>query len=106
MRSLIVLALLVGVADAKPDPKRMGEAFRAYDRGDLVAAKKLAGELDDKVATRDYVLWIRGMVALRTGDIPAAQNSGIRLRRGIQMRTPGCTPHFSQMRLLQKQKNR
>lgn len=98
MRSLLVLALVAGVAQAKPDPKRLGEAFRAYDRGDLVAAKKLAGELDDKVANRDYVLWIRGMVALRTGDVAVAQKAfeqlgkvaGSRFAREVPWRLADC----------------
>jgi soluble lytic murein transglycosylase len=98
MRSLIVLALLVGVASAKPDPKRLGEAFRAYDRGDLVTAKKLASGLADTYANRDYVLWLRGMVALRTGDVATARKAfqelakvpGSRFAREVPWRLADC----------------
>jgi soluble lytic murein transglycosylase len=49
----------------------VGAAFRAYDAGDLATARiqlrKLEGR-DDRLAIRDYTLWLRGMVALRSGD--------------------------------------
>ncbi len=58
--------MLVGdQAVAEPAAKRLGDAFRAYERGDLAAAKaKLAGLEIDQLANRDYALWLRGMVAL------------------------------------------
>jgi soluble lytic murein transglycosylase len=98
MRSLLVLALVAGTAYGKPDPKRLGEAFRAYDRGDLVTAGKLVGALDDKVPNRDYVLWIRGMVALRTGEAATAQKTfeqlakvhGSRFAREVPWRLADC----------------
>ncbi|MFT3695206.1 MAG: transglycosylase SLT domain-containing protein [Kofleriaceae bacterium] len=49
--------------------KRLGDAFRAYDAGDLAHAKELADKLEpQKLVAKDYALWLRGMVALRTGD--------------------------------------
>ena len=56
--------------------KQLGEAYRAYDRNDLAAAKKQLAKIDDgKVIALDYVLWLRGMVALRGGEIPAARTA-------------------------------
>lgn len=56
--------------------KRLGEAFRAYDRSDLPAAQRLLRQLGDRsLKNRDYVLWLRGMVALRTGNAGAAKRS-------------------------------
>ena len=79
MRALVLVAALSSVALAKGhhgDPARLGDAFRAYDRGDLAAAKELASSLDDKdYANRDYALWLRGMVALRTDDVAAATSA-------------------------------
>lgn len=56
--------------------KQLGEAYRAYDHNDLAAAKKHLAKIDDrKVIAQDYVLWLRGMVALRSGDIAVAQRA-------------------------------
>jgi soluble lytic murein transglycosylase len=85
--SLLTL-LLLSTAEAKPKAakapvstkrvdattaKQLGEAYRAYDRNDLAAAKKHLAKIDDKKAVSlDYVLWLRGMVALRAGEVGAA----------------------------------
>ena len=48
--------------------ERLGAAFRAYDADDLPRAAKLLAEVkDDELVAKDYALWLRGMVALRTG---------------------------------------
>ena len=53
--------------------KQLGDAYRAYDKSELATAKKLLAELGDApVANRDYLWWLRGMVALRDGDADAA----------------------------------
>ena len=66
----MVLAMLAGSsASASPVTAlgQLGEAYRAYDKGDLAAAGKLI-QLDDKaLSTRDYALWLRAMIDLRTG---------------------------------------
>jgi soluble lytic murein transglycosylase len=96
---LLLLLVLGGVADAKPRTsrrpaaahkapraihrsidkaaaKRLGEAYRAYDANDLAGAHKLLAKLDDsKLLNADYALWLRGMVALRTGDIATAKTA-------------------------------
>jgi len=102
VRALVIVAVLGSTALAKGhhgDPAKLGEAFRAYDRGDLAAAKKLVGALDDKdYANRDYVLWLRGMVALRTDDIATATKSfkdlgtikGSRFAREVGWRLADC----------------
>ena len=52
----------------------LGDAFRAYDAGDLAAARaKLAGVDDTGLAIRDYALWLRGMVALRSHEPARAE---------------------------------
>jgi len=49
--------------------KRLGDAYEAYDKNDLAEAKKLLAKLDDgKLVNTDYALWLRGMVALRSGE--------------------------------------
>jgi soluble lytic murein transglycosylase len=88
VRALVLaITLVTSVSHAKPakpaprhvDPATattLGDAFRAYDKSDFVAAKKLLAKLDDKkVVSLDYALWIRGMVALRTGDHAAAKRA-------------------------------
>ena len=102
MRALVIVAALGSTALAKGhhgDPARLGEAFRAYDRGDLAAATKLASGLDDAdYANRDYVLWLRGMVALRSGEVPAATKAfeqlgkvkGSRFAREVAWRLADC----------------
>jgi tetratricopeptide (TPR) repeat protein len=47
----------------------LGEAYRAYDAGDLAGARAKLAMLDEqRLAIRDYALWLRGMVALRGGE--------------------------------------
>jgi soluble lytic murein transglycosylase len=56
--------------------KHLGDAFRAYDRDDLAGASgELAAVSDAVVANRDYVIWLRGMIALHTGELPAAKRA-------------------------------
>lgn len=56
--------------------KRLGEAFRAYDRNDLAAARTLVESLDESaLANRDYLAWLSGMIALRSGDLDTAERS-------------------------------
>jgi soluble lytic murein transglycosylase len=56
--------------------KRLGDAYRAYDAGDLGKAHELLAKLDDaKLVSVDYALWLRGMVALRSGEVSAAQKA-------------------------------
>ncbi len=56
--------------------KHLGAAYHAYDDNDLAAAQKHLAKIDDaKVIALDYVLWLRGMVALRSGEIPAAKKA-------------------------------
>ena len=71
--SIALAVVSVAVVHASP-PVDLGAAFRAYDANDLPAAKLLLDTLDDKaVVSHDYVLWLRGMVALRRGDASAAK---------------------------------
>ncbi|HSK00266.1 MAG TPA: tetratricopeptide repeat protein, partial [Kofleriaceae bacterium] len=58
----------------------LGDAFRAYDAGDLAAAGRHLARIDETaIVSRDYLLWLRGMVALRTGDPAAARAAFERL---------------------------
>jgi soluble lytic murein transglycosylase len=73
--AFVILCMLAGVASAN-DAKQLGRAFEAYDRGDLAKAGELAKKLDDKaLANKDYLYWLRGMVALRTGYIGDARKA-------------------------------
>ncbi|HWO25973.1 MAG TPA: transglycosylase SLT domain-containing protein [Kofleriaceae bacterium] len=60
----------------------LGAAMRAYDAGDLAGARRLAGKLDEQaLKNRDYLLWLRGMIALRTGEPAAARAAFERLAK-------------------------
>ena len=73
MRSLVIVAVLASTAHAN-DAQQLGKAFAAYDKNDLAgAAKELRGV--EKVVNKDYLYWLRGMVALRTGKIDDAQKA-------------------------------
>src|SRR4029077_16251582 len=73
VRSLLIVAVLASAAHAD-DAKQLGKAFAAYDRNDLAtAAKELQGV--DKVVNKDYLLWLRGMIALRTNKMDDAQKA-------------------------------
>lgn len=66
----VVAVVLVGaLARAHAGPAQdLGEAYRAYDAGQLARARSLLAKLDDtKLANDDYLYWLRGMVALRLG---------------------------------------
>lgn len=63
------LVLVGDLARADSRAQRLGDAFRAYERGDLAAARSSLTDLDlEGLANRDYALWLRGTVALRLGD--------------------------------------
>jgi soluble lytic murein transglycosylase len=81
---IAVLSIQAGRAraDAIHD---LGEAYHAYDAGDLAGARAKLARLDagdagtarpggrGGLAIRDYVLWLRGMVWLRSGDPTRAE---------------------------------
>jgi soluble lytic murein transglycosylase len=68
----VIVVVLSSVAWADPAAK-LGDAYRAYDDGDVAAARAaLAGLRDRDLANRDYALWLRGQVALADGDPNAA----------------------------------
>ncbi|MDQ3366852.1 MAG: transglycosylase SLT domain-containing protein [Myxococcota bacterium] len=71
--ALFGVLLVVPPAAAGP-AEDLGDAFRAFDAGDLTTAQaKLAGIPERGLANRDYLYWVRGMVALRRGDAVAAR---------------------------------
>lgn len=71
LATLVALAARPARGDAVHD---LGDAFRAYDAGDLAGARARLAGLDDRgLAIRDYALWLRGMVALRSGDPARAE---------------------------------
>jgi soluble lytic murein transglycosylase len=66
----IALAVTAAPAAARADTpaETLGTAYRAYDGGDLDGARAALAKLDDdKLANRDYALWLRGQVALASG---------------------------------------
>ncbi|HSS00196.1 MAG TPA: transglycosylase SLT domain-containing protein [Kofleriaceae bacterium] len=86
-----LIAVLSSAARAAPEERAgtgrsleaLGAAYRAYDAGDLATAR---GELakvpaaaadgtrrGSELAIADYALWLRGMVALRSGEPARAQ---------------------------------
>ncbi|HMG54954.1 MAG TPA: transglycosylase SLT domain-containing protein [Kofleriaceae bacterium] len=74
-----ILGVLCAPAPARGDALReLGDAYRAYDAGDLAGARTRLAGLDDRgLAIRDYALWLRGMVALRGGE-PARAEAAFR----------------------------
>lgn len=79
MRPLLLLAVVGAlVSTARADgtaAERLGQAYRAYEANDLAgAAERIRGVDPDELApVSDYVRWLGGMVALRTGDPAAAK---------------------------------
>ncbi|MGH2898291.1 MAG: tetratricopeptide repeat protein, partial [Solirubrobacteraceae bacterium] len=86
-----MIAVLSSAARGAPDERAgmgrsleaLGAAYRAYDDGDLAVARSELAKVppaptDGKrrgaeLAIADYALWLRGMVALRSGDPARAQ---------------------------------
>ncbi len=82
----VVIATLLACVLGGARPARagaaedLGEAFRAYDAGELTRARSLVARIDDKaLRNRDYLYWLRGTVALRAGDPAAARAAFERL---------------------------
>jgi soluble lytic murein transglycosylase len=80
--------------------KRLGDAYRAYDDNDLAEAAVHLAKLDDtKLVNVDYALWLRGMVALRSGEPDEAKRAfdklakqgDSRFKRQVQWRLADCT---------------
>ncbi len=70
--AVALLAAVAGSAEARRAPvapaQRLGQAYAAYERGALdEAARHLRGLRADQLANPDYLLWIRGQVALLDG---------------------------------------
>lgn len=81
---VVGLGMALPVAEAGP-AEDLGAAYRAYDANDLTGAReqlaKLAGARGEKaLVSRDYLLWLRGMVALRTGEPDEARQAFEQLR--------------------------
>jgi soluble lytic murein transglycosylase len=76
-RVLVAFAVIGAARVASATPAGdLGEAYRAYDDGNLARAKQLVARIDEgAIANRDYLWWLRGMVALRTADPAAAQTA-------------------------------
>ncbi|MGE0546506.1 MAG: transglycosylase SLT domain-containing protein [Kofleriaceae bacterium] len=74
--AVVALVAFTPPAAAGSPAKQLGAAYTAYDRGDLESARAQLKRLDDSaLANVDYALWLRGMVALRTGELPAAKTA-------------------------------
>lgn len=68
-------------AKAATPAQLLGEAYRAYDAGELPRAVAALDRLDDsRLKNRDYALWLRGQVALVQGDAIAAHRHFTALR--------------------------
>ncbi|MCW5805934.1 MAG: transglycosylase SLT domain-containing protein [Deltaproteobacteria bacterium] len=77
-----VFAVVVGmtVLAAASPAAELGAAYTAYDRGDLDGAAAALARADERaIVNKDYLWWLRGMVALRGGDPDAAQKAFERL---------------------------
>src|ERR1041385_8526113 len=73
-RAMLAIAIAVASPAHADDASLLGDAFRAYDASDIAKAGKLLAKIDDgKLANTDYAAWLRGMVALRSGEPDAAE---------------------------------
>jgi hypothetical protein len=69
---VVGMSLISGAVEASP-AEDLGRAYKAYDDNDLDGARAALAKLDDsRLVCKDYALWLRGMVALRTGDADGA----------------------------------
>lgn len=67
---------------ASTPPQLLGEAYRAYDAGDLDRAAAALGRLDDsQLKNKDYALWLRAQIALVRGEADAAARHLAALRQ-------------------------
>lgn len=67
---------------ASTPPQLLGEAYRAYDAGDLDRAASALGRLDDsQLKNQDYALWLRAQIALVRGEADAAAKHLAALRQ-------------------------
>lgn len=89
---------MTGAAFAGP-AQDLGEAYRAYEVGDLSTAKGKLLRLDvTRLANKDYYFYLNGMVHLRTGSAAAARVSfeklgklgGSRFAREVPWRLADC----------------
>jgi soluble lytic murein transglycosylase len=64
--AMVVLAVALDAGTAHAGAAEdLGEAYRAYDAGDVDAAAKLVDAIDERaLANKDYLHWLRGHVAL------------------------------------------
>jgi len=76
--------------------KDLGRAYAAYERGDLAASKQALAKISETaIKNRDYLFWLRGMVALRLGDAAAARRAFEQLAKQTKAprrRTPSSQP--------------
>ena len=96
----VAIALVVMTATAWAGPAQdLGDAFRAYEVGDLSTAKTKISRIDPtKLANKDYFFYMNGMVQLRTGNPAAAKASfeklgkvgGSRFAREVPWRLADC----------------
>src|SRR4029079_13420806 len=99
-RLFIALVILIGGGGtAFAQAAELGKAFTAYERGDLAAAHAQLAKIDlAKTVNKDYVLWLRGTIALRSDDPAAARTAfealakltGSRFAREVPWRLADC----------------
>lgn len=74
--TVVALTLAAGVTHAVADDdavRRLGQAYTAYEAGDLDAARQAVdGLAPERLANPDYLRWVRGQTALLSGDAAAA----------------------------------
>jgi len=94
-RALVAAAVIFVLAPAAHAgaAEQLGRAYEAYDRGDLDGAAAVLAKLDDKkLVNRDYVLFLRGQVALLRGDGALARTSFTALAKMKGSRFAGLAP--------------
>jgi len=72
--AMAVLAVALATTTAHAGAaEQLGDAYRAYDAGDVDAAAALVVQIDESaLVNRDYLHWLRGQVALLRGEAARA----------------------------------
>jgi soluble lytic murein transglycosylase len=97
----VVATVVCAVAPAHADTaaERLGAAYRAYDAGDVDEAARVLERIDARdIVNGDYLLWLRGQVALLRGEPgralaafeELARDRGSRLAAQVPWRIADC----------------
>jgi soluble lytic murein transglycosylase len=89
----LLLIIVPATARATPAAEILGRAYRAYDRGDLIEARREVSRItESEIINRDYLLWLRGQLLLLEGNGDHAQREFAQLARMKDSRFAAIAP--------------